>query len=57
MAVLDGSGGAGRHQGNSPEMQTGRRRRLSCERETERAGEGAAADGAEILQALQRVGG
>ncbi len=57
MAAPDGSGGAGRHPGNSPEREKGRRRKQSRGSETERAGDGAAAGGAGILQALQRLRG
>lgn len=54
MAVPDGSGGAGRHPGNSPEWGRGRRRKQSRGSETEKVGDGAAAvDGAGIHQALQ----
>lgn len=53
MAVPGGSGGAGRHPGNSPERGRGRRRKQSRGSETERIGDGAAAGGAGILQALQ----
>lgn len=53
MAVPDGSGGAGRHPGNSPERGRGRRRKQSHGSETEKVGDGAAAGGAGILQALQ----
>lgn len=53
MAVPDGSGGAGRHPGNSPERGRGRRRKRSRGSETVRVGDGAAAGGARSLQALQ----
>lgn len=53
MAVPDGSGGAGRHPGNSPGRGRGRRRRQSRESETEKVGDGVAAGGAVIRRALQ----
>lgn len=53
MAVSDGSGGAGRHPGKNPERGRGRRRKQSRGNETEEVGDGAAAGGAGILQALQ----
>lgn len=53
MAALDGSGGAGRNQGSSPERERGRRRKVSCGSETDRAGDGADADGGENPQNLQ----
>lgn len=57
MAVRDGSGGAVMHPGNSPERGRGRRRKQSCGSETEKAGDGTADGGAEILLALQRSRG
>lgn len=53
MAVPDGSGGARRHPGNSPGRGRGRQRRQSRGSETEMVGDGAAAGGAWIRQALQ----
>lgn len=57
MAVPDGSGGAGRHPGNSPERGRGRRRKRSHGSETAKVGDGAAAGGAGIHRALQRLRG
>lgn len=57
MAVPDGSGGAERHPGNSPERERGRRWKQNHGSETEKAGDGAAAGGVGILQALQKLKG
>ena len=58
MAVLDRSGGAGRHPDKSPERGRGRRRRRqSCASEKVKVGDGAAAGGAWILRALQGARG
>lgn len=57
MAVPGGSGGAGKHPGNSPERERGRRRRQSHGSEIKKFGDGAVAGGAGILQAHQRSGG
>lgn len=53
MVAPDGSGGAGRHPGNSPGRGRGRWRRQSRESETEKVGDGAAACGAGIRRDLQ----
>lgn len=57
MAVSDGSGGAWRHPGNSPERGRGGKRKLSRGSETEKVGDGAAVGGAGIPRALQRSRG
>lgn len=57
MAVPDGCGGAGRHPGNSPERERGRRKWQRRAGETEKVGDGAAAGGAGNLQALQGLRG
>lgn len=58
MAAPDGCGGAGRHPGNSPETERGRRRWQRHEGETEKTGgDVAAADGVGILRALQGLRG
>lgn len=58
MAVPDGNGGAGRHPGNSPVRGRGRRRKRSHGSGTWRVGgDGAAAGGAWVRQALQGVRG
>lgn len=57
MAVPDGSGGAERHPGNSPERGRGRRKKRSRGSETVKVGDGAAAGCVQIPQALQGARG
>lgn len=57
MAVPDGCGGAGRHPGNSPERERGRRRWQRHVGETEKTGGDAAVGGVGILRALQGLRG